>query len=364
VAGYETAVVHLRGWAVGRPTAGLGLLVGSAQVVTCAHVVNTALGRRQREQDPPGESELVQVEFPQLPKAPVRLARVVPSAWVPPPLSGVGGGDVAGLVLIEDAPFDATAARFSVSPEPGVRLRVFGYPGSPARQSGVWVEVSLKGEVGGQLIQVESCADQTVKAQAGFSGSPVWDHGTGKAVGLLQAASFADEPERDAYLTKPLTIAQAWEELFDYLLVPENPYRGLEPFTAEHAAEFFGRDADVQALTARVDQQPVVVVVGPSGVGKSSLVQAGLIPALQRNHRWSIALARPGQDPWLRLAAALTPRAAGPANSGHAGGVTAREQSATDNRVRSSSPVSSQRGSSPARGRRPTGRAADSRRTR
>ena len=305
--------MRLRGWAAGRPTAGLGLLVGSEQVVTCAHVVNAALGRGQREQDPPGASELVQVEFPQLVKAPVRLAHVVPSAWAPPPLSGVGGGDVAGLVLTEDAPVGAAQARFAAAvPESGARLRVFGYPGSPARENGVWVDVDLKGEVGGQLIQVESRADQTVKAQPGFSGSPVWDHGTGEAVGLLQAAPFADEAERDAYLVKPLAVAQAWEEPFDYLLVPENPYRGLEPFTAEHAEVFFGRDADIAALTARVLGQPVVIVVGPSGVGKSSLVQAGLIPALQRHQRWSVALVRPGQDPWPRLAAGMLRAQDGP----------------------------------------------------
>ena len=49
----------------------------------------------------------------------------------------------------------------------------------------------------------------------------------------------------------------------------------------------------------------MVVVVGPSGVGKSSLVQAGLIPNLQQRHRWSTVLIRPGQDPWQRLAAGL-----------------------------------------------------------
>jgi eukaryotic-like serine/threonine-protein kinase len=95
--------------------------------------------------------------------------------------------------------------------------------------------------------------------------------------------------------------------------VPENPYRGLEPFTAEHAAVFFGRDADIQALTARVRGQPVVVVVGPSGVGKSSLVQAGLIPALQQHQRWSVALVQPGEDPWPRLAAGLLRAQQGPA---------------------------------------------------
>src|SRR5262249_14599057 len=90
-----------------------------------------------------------------------------------------------------------------------------------------------------------------------------------------------------------------------YLLVPPNPYRGLEPFTAAHSDVFFGRDEDIRALTERVLGQPVVLVVGPSGVGKSSVVQAGLVPRLQAAQRWSVALVRPGQDPWHRLAAGL-----------------------------------------------------------
>ena len=311
VAGYQTAIARLYSAAAGRPTAGLGLLVGSEQLVTCAHVVNTALGRNQREQEPPGESARVLVEFPLLPKAPVRFAQVV--SWVPPPPSGAGGGDIAGLMLTEEAPVGTVPARFAGDvPEPGTRLRVFGYPGSPIRETGMWVDIDLKGVVGGAIIQVESRSDQTVKAQPGYSGSPVWDHGTGEAVGLLQVAPFADEPERDAYLLPPLAVAQAWEQPFDYLLVPENPYRGLEPFTAKHAPVFFGRDAEIAALSALVRERPVVVVVGPSGVGKSSLVQAGLIPALQQDQRWSVALVRPGQDPWLRLAAGLLHAQNGP----------------------------------------------------
>ena len=302
MAAYETAIVRLCGWAATRPTAGLGLLVNIGQLVTCAHVVNSALGRGLREEVQPGESDLVQVEFPLLPDTPVRLARVV--TWVPPP-GRAGGGDVAGLVLTEVAPVGAASARFAEAPAPGTRLRVFGYPGKPPREGGMWVDVDLKGEVGGQLLQVESRSDQTVKAQPGYSGSPVWNDSTGEAVGLLQSAPFADEPERDASLLPPLAIARAWEEPFDYLLVLENPYRGLEPFTAEQAAVFFGRDADIAALTTRVRAQPVVVVAGPSGAGKSSLVQAGLIPSLQQDQRWSVALVRPGQDPWLRLAAGL-----------------------------------------------------------
>jgi WD40 repeat protein len=305
MAGYETAIVRLRSLKPGQPTAGLGLLISSTQLVTCAHVVNTALGRGPRVQEPPGESERVLVEFPQLAPGHVWTARTVASAWAPPPATGMAGGDIAGLILEQVMPADAAPARFAAAvPEPGTSLRVFGYPGEPAREDGAWVDVDLKGEIG-ELIQVESRGAQTIKAQPGYSGSPVWNHSTGEAVGLLKAAPFADKPERDAYLIKPFTIAHAWEEPFDYLLVPETPYRGLEPFSAEHAAEFFGRDIDIGVLTARVRAQPVVVVVGPSGVGKSSLVMAGLVPALRRQRQWSVALVRPGQDPWPRLAAGL-----------------------------------------------------------
>ena len=301
---YETAVVRLVGWTSGRPTAGLGVLVGTRQVVTCAHVVNTSLGRDQREQARPDPSAVVQVEFPLLPGAPVRTGRV--QAWVPPPQRGEGEGDVAGLVLSEDAPTGATPARFAVEAAvPGSRLRVFGYPETPPRERGGWVDVDLKGDVGGQLMQVESRTDQTIKAQPGYSGSPVWQHGTGLVLGLLHAAPFADEPYRDAYLLPAILVAEAWEEQFDYLLVPKNPYRGLESFTAEQAEVFFGRDQDIDLLASRVLAQPVVVVVGPSGVGKSSLVQAGLVPRLREAGRWSVVLVRPGRDPWQRLAAGL-----------------------------------------------------------
>ena len=322
MAGYETAIVRLRRGMSGQ-AAGLGVLVGRDQVVTCAHVVNTALGREQRAQAAPGEQDNVLVDFPRLDEGTVRVAHVV--AWKSPPRAGNGGGDVAGLVLTEKAPDRAAAARFMAAfPVPGTSLRVFGYPGSPPRGNGMYVDVTVKGEVGHRLLQVESKGDQSVKAQPGFSGSPVWDHATGEAAGLLQVAPLADEPERDAYLLPPPVIAQAWEEPFDYLLVPENPYRGLESFTAKDTSLFFGRDRDIRELASRVRRQPVVVVVGPSGVGKSSLVQAGLIPALRRDQCWSTTVIRPGQDPWTRLAAGLLRAEHGTDAADHAGTLPAR----------------------------------------
>lgn len=69
-----------------------------------------------------------------------------------------------------------------------------------------------------------------------------------------------------------------------------SPFRGLQPFDAEHAAIFFGRDTAVNALRSSLAGQaragrPLVVVLGPSGSGKTSLILAGLVPALMREQR-------------------------------------------------------------------------------
>lgn len=130
-------------------------------------------------------------------------------------------------------------------------------------------------DVSAQLLEVESHSDQTIKGQTGYSGSPVWPDSTGTVVGLLQVP-FVDGLISGAYPLPADMLAEAWEAPFDYLPVPVNPYRGLEAFTADHAEVFFGRDRDIELLTARVTARPVVVVVGPSGVGKSSLVQVAL----------------------------------------------------------------------------------------
>lgn len=60
----------------------------------------------------------------------------------------------------------------------------------------------------------------------------------------------------------------------------ECPYRGLASFGPGDADEFFGRDADIEALRERTRPGAVVTVIGSSGSGKSSLVLAGLLPRL------------------------------------------------------------------------------------
>ena len=59
------------------------------------------------------------------------------------------------------------------------------------------------------------------------------------------------------------------------------PYVGLEAFDERDAANFFGREERVQALAHRLQHERLLVVTGASGSGKSSLVLAGLLPALR-----------------------------------------------------------------------------------
>jgi tetratricopeptide (TPR) repeat protein len=90
-----------------------------------------------------------------------------------------------------------------------------------------------------------------------------------------------------------------------------NPYPGLRPFEEEDFDRFFGRDEQVDELLKRLSEHRFVGIVGVSGSGKSSLVRAGLVPALRRGFvartgsRWRIVKMRPGEDPIRSLAAAL-----------------------------------------------------------
>jgi hypothetical protein len=76
-------------------TVGVGVLVGPQEILTCAHVVNSALGRDRRAQDQPAGE--VTVEFAAGDGPPLR-ARV--QRWLPPPRAGAAGDDIAGLILI------------------------------------------------------------------------------------------------------------------------------------------------------------------------------------------------------------------------------------------------------------------------
>jgi len=83
---------------------------------------------------------------------------------------------------------------------------------------------------------------------------------------------------------------------------PTCPYRGLVRYDVSDAEDFFGRDQHVSAGLRRLAATGALIVVGPSGSGKSSLVRAGLAAALQRDGR-RVVVITPGAHPMEALTA-------------------------------------------------------------
>ena len=88
------------------------------------------------------------------------------------------------------------------------------------------------------------------------------------------------------------------------------PFKGLAAFESSDAEFFCGRDRIVSELIARLAEWPLVGILGPSGIGKSSLLRAGVLPALRAgalpgSAGWRQVLVRPGKHPARELERAL-----------------------------------------------------------
>ncbi|MFO8071097.1 MAG: protein kinase [Polyangia bacterium] len=102
------------------------------------------------------------------------------------------------------------------------------------------------------------------------------------------------------------------------LELESGPFRGLLPFTERHADYFFGRENEVLEFLERLRHRPVLPVVGASGAGKSSFVQAGVIPRLREQARWIALTVRPGSRPFQALAFRIASGEEQPSRNGSA----------------------------------------------
>ena len=87
---------------------------------------------------------------------------------------------------------------------------------------------------------------------------------------------------------------------------PACPYPGMKAFTAADQARFYGRDTEIGQAVDRLRRFPFLAIVGSSGSGKSSLLAAGILPALANSHhfagrRWVVQSMRPGAAPYTTL---------------------------------------------------------------
>lgn len=116
------------------------------------------------------------------------------------------------------------------------------------------------------------------------------------------AAEPAARPTADA-------VARRLSMLLDPRAASEDrarsPFPGLAAFTRDDAADYFGRRAELAAAVELLRTRPLVPIVGPSGIGKSSFVRAALVPRLEEASSWQVITLRPGAAPYESLAAAL-----------------------------------------------------------
>lgn len=112
-------------------------------------------------------------------------------------------------------------------------------------------------------------------------------------------------------LTQKSSDIQVVPSVASYNSQIDCPYKGLAAYQPQDAHFFFGREALIDELIRRIQLHRALVVGGPSGSGKSSLVRAGLIPALKAgalmgSETWRITLFTPGRDPLTELHYRLT----------------------------------------------------------
>lgn len=91
----------------------------------------------------------------------------------------------------------------------------------------------------------------------------------------------------------------------------DNPFPGIRSYETDEDELFFGRELQVEELLEKLSRTRFLAIVGSSGCGKSSLIKAGVIPALMKNRstlfrtRWKMNLFRPSDDPVGNLARSL-----------------------------------------------------------
>lgn len=126
-------------------------------------------------------------------------------------------------------------------------------------------------------------------------------------------ATLADLPDNPDLPPSLIVLAPFDPSQGDDLADQDSPYKGLSAFKESDASWFFGRGEAVKLLLDVVEHQRLVIVAGPSGSGKSSLILAGLLPRLKAgsivgSERWHyFPTLTPGSDPLASLLVVTCP---------------------------------------------------------
>jgi hypothetical protein len=128
-----------------------------------------------------------------------------------------------------------------------------------------------------------------------------------ETVGLqgLLAACLQERPKQPKFTA----LAEQWAGVIFDTKPPKCPYPGMAPFQLDSQFPFYGRSAEIGEAVQQLRLYPFLTVIGASGSGKSSLVLAGVVPAMQKSSFFddnlqAVAI-RPGHKPMATLAEAV-----------------------------------------------------------
>ncbi|WBB61303.1 trypsin-like peptidase domain-containing protein [Streptomyces sp. WMMC500] len=233
---------------------GAGVLLPRGLILTCAHVVDSALGRS--EADPSVPDRPVDVDFSAVGDLKSRPARVVSGGWFP---AAPRSGDIAVLALESGEPPAAArpaALAAGEGAEPRV-VRVYGYP-NPGLADGVWRDVRVSGAGGPNHAwrQLDGAGGGGVPVQQGFSGAGVWDPRPDSVVGLLVAV-YGPGREQLAWMFPLGAVAREWRPLAGMLGEPvegrSNGTNELSPRQCTQLAHFILAIPLFASLSGRQD---------------------------------------------------------------------------------------------------------------
>lgn len=200
----------------------MGFLIDERRVLTCAHVVTSALGIPDDTPELP--TEKIHLDFPLIAPGETFTARVV--FW--PPVQSHSSNeseheeDIAGLELEMNSPLeggkggvllpaDAQPVNLVLTEDLwNHKFRAFGFPDS--QKDGVWASGVLRGRQTDDWVQIEDVKHTGYFIEPGFSGGPVWDEQLKGVVGMVVAADTQPDV-RAAFIIPTEVLISTWPEL-------------------------------------------------------------------------------------------------------------------------------------------------------
>ena len=216
---------------------------------------------------------------------PLMVVSIVDPSAGGPVVNAVGRIERAGAHTIELAPMlddeiGAVISAAGLSPEAvrAVTTTAGGLPGVARREAAAWAEATAGERLRAAAASSVDSQDAAARAQAS-----VLD----EVLELVAARARRDSMRSEKWAGR-------------------QPYRSLAAYGPQDAELFVGRERIVAELAARVLDHRLIVVVGASGSGKSSLVRAGLLPLarsgrLPGGREWRTTVIVPGRDPITAL---------------------------------------------------------------